>query len=135
MASAIADILLGVGAAVAAIYCMVLARRLKRLGDVDEGMGGAIAALSASVESLHATLDDTRAAARGASDDLARATRRAEAAARRLELFLAALPDVPDPVAPSRAEPSARAAERGADVLPRFLREQSGALRERVSTR
>ena len=135
MASAIADILLGVGAAVAAIYCMVLARRLKRLGDVDEGMGGAIAALSASVESLHATLDDTRAAARGASDDLARATRRAEAAARRLEVFLAALPDVPAATDHAAANQPAPAADRTAEVLPRFLREQASALHERVGTR
>ncbi len=38
----IADILLGAGAFGAAVYCYVLALRLKRLQTLESGMGGAI---------------------------------------------------------------------------------------------
>ena len=43
----IADILLGIAALGAALYCMVLARRMKRFNQLETGMGGAIAVLSA----------------------------------------------------------------------------------------
>ena len=43
----IADILLVAGALGAGIYCFVLARRLSKFNDLESGVGGAVAVLSA----------------------------------------------------------------------------------------
>ena len=43
----IADILMISGTLAVAVYCMVLARRLSRFTDLEKGVGGAIAVLSA----------------------------------------------------------------------------------------
>ena len=93
----IADILLGAGAIGAAIYCMVLSRRLQKLTQLETGMGGAIAVLSAQVDDLTRTLGRAEAAARGQSETLEAQTRRAEEAVKRLELLLSSLHDLPEP--------------------------------------
>ena len=67
----VSDILLGAGALGAAVYCGVLAQRLKRFNNLENGVGGAVALLTALTE-------------------------RAESASRKLELMLAALNDLPD---------------------------------------
>ena len=117
----IADILLGAGAFGAAVYCMVLSRRLKRLTQLESGMGGAIAVLSAQVDDLTRTLGRAEEAARTQSATLEAQTRRAEEAVKRLELLMSSLHDLPDPAAPRgkvvrrrarrQAEPAAVAAE------------------------
>ena len=48
----IADILLAAGAIGAGVYCFVLARRLNRFNDLEKGVGGAVAVLSAQVDDL-----------------------------------------------------------------------------------
>jgi hypothetical protein len=91
------DILLGAGALGAALYCVVLARRLKRFNNLENGVGGAVAVLSAQVDDMTRTLDLARKAAAQSSDTLTALTERAEDSARKLELMMAALHDLPDP--------------------------------------
>ena len=93
----IADILLGAGAIGVAIYCLVLSRRLQRLTQLETGMGGAIAVLSAQVDDLTRTLRRAEAAAQGSSTTLEAQTQRAEAAVQRLELLLSSMHDLPEP--------------------------------------
>jgi len=52
----IADILLVAGALGAGIYCFVLARRLSKFNDLESGVGGAVAVLSAQVDDMTRTL-------------------------------------------------------------------------------
>ena len=89
----IADGLLISAACVAALYCHVLARRLRRLGDLDAGLGGAIAALSRQAEELRGAIDSARGAAAESSRELTKRTARAEAAAGRLEILISAMHD------------------------------------------
>jgi hypothetical protein len=93
----IADILLAAGALAASFYCFILSRRLRRLSDLDKGLGGAIAVLSVQVDDLATALKQTEAASAQATDDLVRQTERAEAAAKQLQLLIAALHDLPQP--------------------------------------
>jgi len=92
----IADILLAAAALGAMAYCIVLARRLRRLTGLESGMAGAIAVFSAQVDDLTRALEEARDAARGSVDTLAERTGRAEAAAARIDLLLASLHDLPD---------------------------------------
>lgn len=100
----IADILLVAGSFGAAVYCYVLATRLKRFTTLESGMGGAIAVLSAQVDDMTRALEKARGAANGSAESLEALTARGEAVARRLELLVASLHDLPDPkAAPPRA--------------------------------
>lgn len=91
----LADGLLFAAAVGAAIYCQVLAGRLRRLTALESGMGGAIAVLSAQVDDMTRALKGAQGAASGAEQRLAGASGRAEQLARRLELMAAALHDLP----------------------------------------
>ena len=93
----IADIFLGAGALGAAVYCLVLSRRLRQLTQLDSGMGGAIAVLSAQVDDMTRTLGRAQDAARDSASSLDSQTRRAEAAVERIEILLATLHDLPEP--------------------------------------
>ena len=92
----IADILLGAGAIGAGLYCLVLSRRLKAFNQLENGMGGAIAVLSAQVDDMTKVLETARGAAGDSAKSLREMTERAEAAAAKLELMLATLHDLPD---------------------------------------
>ncbi len=92
----IANILLIAGALAAAVYCIVLARRLRRFNDLETGVGGAIATLSAHVEDMTKTLAAARKASAGSAETLRELTDRAEAVARRLELLVASMHDIPE---------------------------------------
>lgn len=96
----ISDILLSAGAFGTAIYCYVLAARLKKFTTLESGMGGAIAVLSAQVDDMTKALEKARIAATTSSTGLERLTGRAEAAASRIELLLASMHDLPEPAAP-----------------------------------
>lgn len=105
----IADMLMVAGAFGAAIYCYVLSGRLQRFAALESGMGGAIAVLSVQVDDMTKALAAAGSAATGSASNLEALTRRAEAAAARLELLVASLHDLPQPgaVAPMR-EPVTR---------------------------
>ncbi|WP_193825208.1 hypothetical protein [Oceaniglobus indicus] len=104
----ISDILMIAGALGAAFYCVVLSRRLTRFTNLENGMGGAIAVLSAQVDGMTRTLKAAQTEAGASGRTLEELTRRAEDVARRLELNVAALHDLSDadPVGPSSAEPA-----------------------------
>ncbi|MCW9042499.1 MAG: hypothetical protein OQK05_04070 [Pseudopelagicola sp.] len=95
----IADILLVAGALGAGVYCFVLARRLSRFNDLESGVGGAVAVLSAQVDDLTKTLEAARSTAGASTESLEGLTDRAEDVARRLELLVASMHDLPDPTA------------------------------------
>lgn len=97
----ISDILLMAGSFGAAIYCYVLATRLKKFTTLETGMGGAIAVLSAQVDDMTVALEKARGAANGSAESLEALTARGEAVARKLELLVASLHDLPDPKAPT----------------------------------
>jgi hypothetical protein len=91
----IADFMLIAGAVGAALYCMVLSQRLRRLTDLDGGLGVAIAVLSAQVTDMTSKIDEAKTAAQNSTQTIDKAVAQAEAAARRLELLLASLHDLP----------------------------------------
>jgi hypothetical protein len=93
----IADILLGAGAIGAAAYCLVLARRLTRFNQLETGMGGAIAVLSAQVDDMTKALQKAQNTAGASATTLTALTERSEKAAARLELLLASMHDLPEP--------------------------------------
>lgn len=106
----IADILLVAGALGAGIYCFVLSRRLARFNSLENGVGGAVAVLSAQVEDLSRTLSEAQKIAATSSHSLDELTDRAESVAKRLELMVASMHDLPE--ASTRSErPADRPAE------------------------
>lgn len=116
----VADMLLASGAFGAAIYCYVLAQRLKRFSTLESGMGGAIAVLSAQVDDMTRALNKAQTAANGSASSLEGLTRRAETVAARLELLVAALHDLPEGTPPAPAGPSAET-----DRKLRFVRRRT----------
>ena len=111
-----ADLLLLLGALSATLYCFVLSRRLKRFNDLETGVGGAIAVLSAQVDDMTRTLESARQIAQQSATTLDGMTDRAEHASRRLELLMASLHDLPDPPdAPDDADAAAAAGSVASD--------------------
>ncbi len=112
----IADILLVAGALGAALYCQVLARRLRRFTDLEKGVGGAVAVMALQVDDLRRTLASAKEGAQLSAARLEDLNARAEEARGRLEIMLAALHDRPAATAaPDTAVafvPRPRAAER-----------------------
>lgn len=106
----IADILLVAGTMSAAFYCFILSRRLSKFTDLEKGVGGAIAVLSAQVDDMTKTLDRAQSSASGSTTTLRELTGRAEDVARQLELFLASMHDLPT-APPAEAEPSVKEKE------------------------
>lgn len=104
LAAVAADLLMAGGALGAALYCLVLARRLKRFNNLENGVGGAVAVLSAQVDDMTRTLERAREAAAHSAETLTALTDRAESGARRLELMMAALHDLPEAAAPEAAD-------------------------------
>ena len=115
----ISDVLLSAGAFGAAIYCFVLSARLKKLTALESGMGGAIAVLSVQVDDMTKALQKAGGAASGSAASLDGLATRAEAAAARIELLLAAMYDLPDPA------PVPQGAAPAADRAPRFVRRRT----------
>jgi len=96
----IADILLVAGALAAGFYCFVLSRRLQRFPDLETGVGGAIAVLSVQVDDLSKALAQVETASSASAGNLAAQSRSAEEMAKRLELLIASLHDLPEPAEP-----------------------------------
>jgi hypothetical protein len=116
----IADILLVAGALGAGFYCFILARRLNRFNDLESGMGGAVAVLSVQVDDLTKTLQAAQQTAGASGESLEKLTDRAESVAKRLELMVASMHDLPPDATP---EPEPKS-----PLGPIFRRrEQSGA--------
>lgn len=95
--SLISDLFLFAAALGAGVYCFILSRRLRALGDLQNGIGGAIASLSREVEDLTKVLETTKNAANTVSIGSEDRVKRSEAAARQLELLLASMHDLETP--------------------------------------
>ena len=104
----IADILLIAGAIGVAFYCVVLSRRLNRFNDLEKGVGGAVAMLSAQVDDMTKTLRGAQSTAASSTEGLIAVTTRAENVAKRLELMMASMHDLPQtmPTPPPNAPPA-----------------------------
>lgn len=108
----IADILMALGSFGTAVYCLVLSNRLKKFTTLESGMGSAIAVLSAQVDDMTRALEKARGTAAGSATSLEGLTKRAEAAAGRIEILLASMHDLPAPSAPPAVQPEADEGER-----------------------
>ncbi len=102
----IADILLIAGALGAALYCMILARRIKSLSRLDTGLGGAISALSKQVDEIQVSVKTATQASGASMKDLLEVTGRAEIAAGRLELLLSTVHERGQPPKPVKLDRS-----------------------------
>jgi len=102
----IADVLLIAGALGAALYCMILARRIKSLSRLDTGLGGAISALSKQVDDIQASVKTATQASGASMKDLMEVTGRAEIAAGRLELLLSTVHERGQPPKPVKLDRS-----------------------------
>ena len=122
----VADILLVAGALGAGFYCFILARRLARFNDLESGVGGAVAVLSAQVDDLTRTLAAAQKTAGASTTSLNDLTVRAEDAAKRLELMVASMHDLP-PAPPPPAPPKEESVAPQTPVFARRM--QSGATR------
>lgn len=123
----IADLMMIAAALGAAVYCLVLSRRLSKFSDLERGMGGAIAVLSAQVDDMTTALSKAQGSAHSTQAELDEISKRAEAAAKRLELLLAAMHDLPGQDTPVR---DTRAEENAPDQIKwRTRRPVGGALR------
>lgn len=81
----ISDILLGIGALAAAVYCVILSKKLNRLSGLDQELGTAIAVLSKQVDDLSNVLKDAQVSAETTRDELTEITLRAENVVARIE--------------------------------------------------
>ena len=91
--SIVTDLLLVTASVGAAAYCMVLSRRLTRLGSFDQGIGSAIAVLSAQVEEMKTALGEAKAGSDGAGQHLNGLVRQAQDISAELEMMIAACHD------------------------------------------
>jgi len=103
----IADVLLAAGALGAGLYCLILSRRLRKLNDLEKGVGGAVAILSAQVDDLSNALKSAQGTAEQSTTGLRDLTERAEGVARRLEVMVASMHDLELDAAPKSPEPKA----------------------------
>ena len=62
---------LAIAAAGLFVFCLVLSRRLRRLNDLETGLGGAIAVMAAEVDRLEKAIIAARDEAKSASEALA----------------------------------------------------------------
>lgn len=115
----VSDVLLLSGALGAALYCAMLSRRLRRFTDLEEGVGSAVAQLALQAEELEQALGRAGGAAEDQAARIDSASARAEAAARRLELLMASMHDLPEP-------PGTEMPER-APAKPVFIKEPAPA--------
>jgi hypothetical protein len=118
----VADFLLIVGALGAGFFCFILARRLNRFNDLEKGVGGAVALLSAQVDDLTRTLVAARETNEGSNAVLGDLTGRAEVVAHRLELMMASMHDFPE-AKPEEQRPRRADTPRSTDG-PMFVRHE-----------
>ncbi len=121
--SEIADLLLAAGAIGAGFYCYILSRRLRRFNDLEKGVGGAVALLSAQVDDLTRALAAANEGARASRNSLSEQIGQAESVARRLEILVASVHDyVSDRPAPAVSQPSSHAVTPAEQPAAHFMR-------------
>ncbi|WP_127559769.1 DUF6468 domain-containing protein [Nioella ostreopsis] len=98
-----ADALLILASLGAAVFCLVLSRRLTRLSSIDNGLGGAIAVLSAQVDDMNKALAEMKTGTESSAGRLDALNREARQLAEELELMLSACHDL-DHATPKTAD-------------------------------
>lgn len=93
----IVNLLLIVGTLSAATYSWVLSRRVRKLTDLDQGLGAAIKTLSFQVDDMRKALLQAQQQAGSSTQEIKSLTDKAERAATRLELLLAGMHEKSDP--------------------------------------
>ena len=124
----IADMMLVAAALGAGLYCVTLSRRLTRFNSLENGVGGAIAVLSAQVDGMTKTLETASSTAKDERETLYELPERAEDVAKKLELLVAAMHDLP--VGPNEVEaPPTAPPEEADDTAPNaiFQSKRAGA--------
>ncbi|PTX57562.1 hypothetical protein C8N43_2232 [Litoreibacter ponti] len=117
-----ADILLGFGALFAAVYCLILSRKLSKLKGLDQDLGSAIAILSKQVDEMTKVLTEAKETATESSRELEDKTSSAKEIADRLEMMIAALHDLPDP---SSGDAASAPEEESDKTVTMFMRNAS----------
>jgi len=102
-----ADLLMIAASLGAALYCLILSRRLTRLTSFDKGIGGAIAVLSSQVDEMKAALGTARAGTEGAGQKLEDLVRQAHDISGELELMIAACHDFAEQALIVQSDPAA----------------------------
>ncbi|WP_299286947.1 hypothetical protein [uncultured Tateyamaria sp.] len=124
----ISDILLMAGALGAGFYCFILGRRLKRFNDLEKGVGGAVAVLSAQVDDLSKMLAAAQDVATESANTLTQVAENAAQTSKRLELQIASLHDIPDKPEP-KAQPVRSTDKVPQPDQPMFVRRPVGGSR------
>lgn len=93
----LSDIIASIAAMGAGAYCFILSQKIKKFQHLEGGMGTAVAILSAQVDDLTKALEQANASAVQSAQRLTDLTRDADVGAKRLELMLAALHELPTP--------------------------------------
>lgn len=127
------DLMIALGAFLAAAYCLLLSRRLRALTRLDGDVGAAIAVLSQQVDALTRALQQAAHSSTHAEASLALTIARAETTTRNLELLLAAgrgparapeAPPINAPSAPAQTSEDGFAPFSRASARPRVLRQR-----------
>lgn len=93
------------GSVVLSVFCVVLARRLRRLNNLEEGLGGAIAVMAAEIDRLERSIRTARAEASSAGEALASQVQIAQSERARWDLHVRmrdAVPPEPQRLAATR---------------------------------
>jgi hypothetical protein len=107
-----------------ALFCITLARRLRRLNDLETGLGGAIAVMAAEVDRLErairAARDEAMSASQGLCDEISTARKERAIWDLRQKIAVAAL----SPAAPEEPEPSSTASPEALQPSRRLRKRQ-----------
>ncbi|MEM9796290.1 MAG: hypothetical protein AAF919_07360 [Pseudomonadota bacterium] len=114
--SLLSDLILVLATIGVAIYARGVGRRVRRLADLDDGLGAAVKDLSDHVDKLTALHGEIRSAVEAEAPRLTALTSQADERIGRMELLLASLEDTDPSLPPRTSAPG----EDGA--LPRFQR-------------
>ena len=76
------------GSLILMLFCVILARRLRRLNDLEQGLGGAIAVMAAEIDRLDQSIRLARQEATIAGEALAGEVQKAQAERARWDLHL-----------------------------------------------
>ncbi|WP_340108172.1 hypothetical protein [Pikeienuella sp. HZG-20] len=134
----IADGLLLIASMVAALYCLILSRRLRRLTRMEGGLGKAITTMSTQVDEMKAVLSTSQKATAKAIGDLDARLAAAKTAAAKLEATAAAADDAAETLkeAAARAEAAPKpAARKTAARKPRAKSASKSAAARKPATR
>ena len=104
----LAQIALAVAGLALALWCAVLARRLRQLNDLERGLGGAIAVMASEIARLEHALTRARSDATAAGEALGQTVAQARDERARWDLIAAQ--------APGATAPRIRRLRRGADA-------------------